>query len=814
MIPESLRAKDRFVLWRSELRGGKATKVPKTLRGGNASTTNQNTWCTFNDALAALQLDRDGNYSGLGYVLDADEVGIDFDNSRDPMTGEFAEWAREHIAKLQTYGDVSQSQRGVKFIARGKLPGRSFNTPIKGVTSDEEYRVEMYDASSARFFALTGATLIDRPTDVQNDQAGIEAIYAAFSKKPAKAPRRIEVEHFDPIAVEGSSDPRLMDRAWAYIQKMPDAISGKGGHNATFSACCVCYRFGLTDSAALEVMQKFNAAKTGGEEWTNAEIVHKLTGARKAVEKSGEFAELARPFVEVSVDEHITISATERALSADPNLFQRGGQLVTVSAPDRVDSIRRSEDAPVIRAIPPANLRERITRFSRPYGWKVDKETGETVPNPTNPPAWLVSGLHERGEWPSIRELIAVSDVPILRADGSVCSKAGFDTATGVMLRPSRTYPAITSSPTLDDARASAGRLIDLYCDFPFVSDAHRSAQLSAVLTPAARHAFNGPAPLFVHDANIRGSGKSLSVDIAAIVNTGRPVAVSSWSHDTEELRKKITTAIMCGDRMINFDNCEGKLGNDVLDRVLTGTRWKDRVLGANRNIDLPISTVFFASGNNVSIGADTVRRVIHVRLEVMAERPEDRSGFKYPNLREHVTRNHPSYLADALTVLSAYIRAGKPSMNLRPFGSFEGWSDLVRSAVVWCGYADPCETREYIAEHADETGDILGDLLTAWIDYTAGSVFVNASRGIVIKDLVARLYAPCRPSDPASEAMRSAIEALVNLPAGKTPTARQVSNRLKVFRRRVSNGRYLDLNGRGRDGAEWKVFESLKLAA
>src|SRR5262249_39306921 len=41
-----------------------------------------------------------------------------------------------------------------------------------------------------------------------------------------------------------------------------------------------------------------------------------------------------------------------------------------------------------------------------------------------------------------------------------------------------------------------------------------------------------------------------------------------------------------------------------------------------------------------------------------------------------------------------AYFLAGKPSQGLEPWGSFEGWSDTVRNAIVWAGLPDPGLTR------------------------------------------------------------------------------------------------------------------------
>jgi hypothetical protein len=49
-------------------------------------------------------------------------------------------------------------------------------------------------------------------------------------------------------------------------------------------------------------------------------------------------------------------------------------------------------------------------------------------------------------------------------------------------------------------------------------------------------------------------------------------------------------------------------------------------------------------------------------------------------------------YIADALTVCRAYIAAGRPTAA-PALGSFEGWSNLVRSALIWLGEADPVDT-------------------------------------------------------------------------------------------------------------------------
>jgi hypothetical protein len=55
---------------------------------------------------------------------------------------------------------------------------------------------------------------------------------------------------------------------------------------------------------------------------------------------------------------------------------------------------------------------------------------------------------------------------------------------------------------------------------------------------------------------------------------------------------------------------------------------------------------------------------------------------------------------------------------------------------------------------------------------------------------------------------MRAALENVVGCPAGKAPATRQVSNRLRHFRRRVVGGVYLDFhpNEYHRGGMVWRL--------
>lgn len=836
-LPDTVKALPIFLLWRLETRAkadgtsGKATKVPRQPNRRHAKSNDPSTWCTFEDALRALAQDHEGYFSGLGIALQDGMVGVDCDNCRDPNTGEIAAWAKPHIEALQTYAEVSPSLGGIKLLAFGRLPGKSFQQPITVADADGKHekigQIEMYEpATSPRYFTLTGYALDDHPGDVKESQSALDACYAAFARTTPEpkarrpkassgsdAPAAASVTFEDegkPIDFAGSDDPSLVDRAWRYVSKMKDAVSGNNGHNATFAAACACYRFGLSDAAARKVMGRFNEAKTGGEPWSAYDLERKLRDAKVRVQRAEEFGTLGRPRIVVGPDEHRVIGKTVEALSADLGLFKRGGQLVRIVREQDVDAaIRRLPGTPIIKVAPSANVRERITRYAELVAPRRDPETKATVLVQTNPTQWLVDGVVNRGEWPCIRPLTGISDVPFLRPDGSICCVPGYDSATGVFYAPHQKYDGFTAAKlSRDEVACALDFLLDPLQDFLFEKPIHRSAAAAAIFTPAGRFAFSGPAPLFVCDANMRGAGKGLLVDAFAIINTGREASPTSYTNDSEELRKVITAIALAGDRIVNFDNVVGRLGNDVLDRLLTGTKWKDRLLGSNTTIDLPMTTTFFATGNNVRVGADTARRIIHIRQESPVESPETRDGFAYPNLREHLRREHPLLLRATLDILSSYIRSGRPKMGLKPYGSFEGWSDLIRSTVVWAGLEDPCLTRDQLVEQADETQDDLASLMDAW-DLYERDIRYGDRGGMNLTDLLAALYAPSKPIDAASSALRGAIEAVTGVRAGQTPSARQVGNHLKHYRRRPCGGRMFDVatDARHRHGAVWRLL-------
>ncbi len=386
-------------------------------------------------------------------------------------------------------------------------------------------------------------------------------------------------------------------------------------------------------------------------------------------------------------------------------IYSRGGQLVHVVAQDESRVAGMEVSGERIRPFPKPLIRERVTQCCQ---LKKQKQKGGTYI--AKPEAWLVDSIYHRGSWDYIRPLTGITDCPRMRNDGSILQQIGYDESTGLLFSPTITFQEIGNHPTREDAIESANRLLTVVADFPFETISDRLGWLCLVLTYLCRPAIHGPCPMFAVSANVAGSGKSMLIDIASLIATGKVSARKPYLNDGE-LGKSITAIAIEAIPSVMLDNVDGSLGGANLDMVLTSMVWTDRVLGISATTgELPIRTVWSCTGNNVRFAGDTRRRVLPIRIDSRLEKPEERKGFKIDPLLPWVLENRASLVRDALTIARAFVIAGRIDQGLR-WGSFEAWTALIPSAIAWLGLGSPIETRATL----DATDDSL-ELARAFI--------------------------------------------------------------------------------------------------
>lgn len=165
-LPATLLDYPQWVCWQTEERGGTQTKIPiDPSTGRYASTTDPSTWTTFEQARGYAVETAD---TGLGFVFTDDDpfVGVDLDNCREE--GNSPAWATDIIEQLDSYTEISPSGTGYHIIVTGELPAGP----------NRRGDVECYE--TARYFTVTGDSIHDPPSPVEERTAELAAIHAEY----------------------------------------------------------------------------------------------------------------------------------------------------------------------------------------------------------------------------------------------------------------------------------------------------------------------------------------------------------------------------------------------------------------------------------------------------------------------------------------------------------------------------------------------------------------------------------------------------------------------------------------------------------
>jgi hypothetical protein len=350
-----------------------------------------------------------------------------------------------------------------------------------------------------------------------------------------------------------------------------------------------------------------------------------------------------------------------------PTLFVRLGELVRVIQDER----GRSRLARVGDAVLRHHL-ERTADWLRVLH-RGNKDAVLQVP----PPPEVVQDLLALGAWP-LPPVEAITEVPVLRADGTVLVTPGYDLQTRLVYQPAPglIVPPIPARPTSRQLRDATDLLLDIIADFPFVDQASKANMVALLLTPIVRPAIGGLVPLALLDKPKRGTGASLLAQLVTILAFGSATDLMTAPTTEEEWRKKITAALLGGLTIIFIDNVEDTLSNPHLAAALTSEVWSDRILGRSEIArDLPQRCTWIATGNNLKVGGDLGRRCYYIRLDAKQARPWERQGFRHPNLKRYVRTHRGELLGAMLTIARGWFAAGCPEATTPIVGGFEEWT-------------------------------------------------------------------------------------------------------------------------------------------
>lgn len=410
-----------------------------------------------------------------------------------------------------------------------------------------------------------------------------------------------------------------------------------------------------------------------------------------------------KPIIRIMAGEiHRVVDAAERELAQSRRHYQRGGLIVTVVTDPctRETRVQEVSQPALLRALAGVATWERFD--ARAQDWaRID------------PPARHTAVLFDASSYAHLPVLNGLARQPYLRPDGSLMKAAGYDPATGMFgVFDAREF-SIPDNPSRAEAENALAVLQDLLREFSFTAETDRAAALAAILTAAIRPSL-ALAPMFHARAHMVGSGKSYLCELITAFATPQRGAPTTFPADDEECRKLLLAELLRAPAVIEFDNLTGDLvAHKSLCTALTSEFLVGRILGVSKTATVNTRALFLSSGNNVAPVRDMTRRCISIRIDPGVEIPAART-FTRPDLLRDVLRERGRYVSVALTIVRAWIVAGRPKSECNSLASYGEWSDLCRQPLLWLGCADPtASVFEAMAEDPDR--ETLARLLVAW---------------------------------------------------------------------------------------------------
>lgn len=494
-----------------------------------------------------------------------------------------------------------------------------------------------------------------------------------------------------------------------------------------------------------------------------------------------------------------------RAAAGAPGWYQRVGQIVVVSEDER--------GRPTIAPLPYARFHTRLCELVR---WrKLVKHEGDWEEVDTGAPKPISESVFagpDRGTMPA---LIGVRDTPILRPDGTLWQKPGYDAASKCIFAPSMSFPQVPTIPTQEQAADALWRLQDLFCDFVYERPSQVSVPISAMLALIGRDAIAGAVPAHLFTAPQPGTGKGLQLEVISQACLGHrmiPFHLPMPSIDDrneserhEEQEKRLAGEALEGTRALFIDNVKNgsTFGGHVLDRFITAPlEVKLRLLGKNKNPMAPWLTLILVSGNHVHVHNDSRRRCLEAKLVPTCAKPHlrDQSKFKHPLAHGFALSHRGEIVRDLLTILVGHACAKRPRAEGRlDVANFEAWQSVVCDAIVWAGGHDPTES--FLTDDDGLSGeDALVSALMRVLSHLGAYAGGTLEKGATATDVITTLWSSewqeaikeNRPTIGEHQLVVDARELFTSawkLPNAKRPSAKSLGGHLGDLCGRVLSG-------------------------
>jgi hypothetical protein len=281
----------------------------------------------------------------------------------------------------------------------------------------------------------------------------------------------------------------------------------------------------------------------------------------------------------------------------------------------------------------------------------------------------------------------------LLREDADyIITKPGFDPASGLYFAPIGMPVKVSAQPSKNEVQNAVELLQLPFLEFPFTSpegndedereeldaeerkqrdeeqrerpdpELSRSVAIYGAMIAANRRVLpTAPGIAFSSHGEGVSQGKTLVSGVIITIATGGPPVPVGFSPDFAEQEKQITSYLLEGDGSLFIDNLANAIRFDstTLAKIMTNPRYKGRLLGVTKPIEVNTRAMVVANGNSLNMAGDIASRFLLSWLDTGLERPQDRSNsnFKIPNLTEWTIEHRQEIVAAVHTIVRAYLQ-------------------------------------------------------------------------------------------------------------------------------------------------------------
>lgn len=390
--------------------------------------------------------------------------------------------------------------------------------------------------------------------------------------------------------------------------------------------------------------------------------------------------------------------------------------------------------------------------------------------------------------FPALSRLI---NAPVMGCDGILHTRYGYSPA-------SQAFLCVKGLEALEEmgevTEEDVARALALFNDGPlsgfvFDSKASRTHAFCGMLQPIVRATFGGPTPLYLVEAPTAGSGKTILARFVAGINSPR-IQDTILPQEEPEREKLVLSLLLALPEAVLFDNITGYVKSATLDKLLTSEEYSGRILGVTKNITLPNTALWLATGNNVSFYGDLLTRTLRIGLDTGLPNPHQRSGYAVPDLNAWLREHRLEALTALVTLVRYWQQQGMPKYQGDKNCRMPLWLEIMGGICETVGLEDFLGNASVMEEMDTENQN--------WTQFFTHWHKEHGLRPVTSKQLLKIAFGPCAHLsryEAAEEALREpgplfSAEVDKKTPMGRIPMLTGILKKQK-----------------GRPFADWKMI-------